>query len=493
MTIPQSLPHKPLTLTGVLLVWLLVAIAIGCTFALTGIASIVVAMAVALLIVFGSLAANFPSLTMSISICFLAFVPYNAGLQTGVLPKLFGEEASLVAYLCVFPFLYLLSKRSWEPGFAGLYGLLFLLLGAQALSFTVHTDILSARNFIETYVLAAMLLVVFLQESSNAKPDLVGRFAGGLTVALGLLTILERITLKNPIWEHDPNYLSPALSRLTHGFYRPYVTFFHPSEAGTFMALGLPFLFWSWREKRSPIILIGIFIAILGLLINSTRGVWVGVLVAGLLEVRGAWLLISAFIPVGAVAAGVSYLALKSTAFMQRLTDPNDLYSRIECWKIAGRILMAHPLLGVGHQQYGTVYQTYIQDVSNLGHFDLANIAVADNAFVTTAADHGMIGLLSMLLFFLACGLLLRKFRKTLTRGGLISQARLVRCSELALVIYLVTGCFADVHLFTKSTKYLFILMALGLAAGARYSASLAVSPHTDAQAGEPVKVFTNV
>ena len=491
MTRSQTLPRKPITSAATVLLWLFVAVIVGCTFALTGIASILTATAIALLIVFGSLAANFPSFIMGIGLWFLALVPYSSGFQTGALPKVFGEEALLVAYLIVFPFLYLFSKRSWEPGFAGLYGLLLLLLGTQALSFAVEIDLLSARSFVETYVLGAALLVVFLQEASNAKPEVVGRFAAALTVVLALLTILERITLKNPIWEHDPNYLSPELSSVTHGFYRPYVTFFHPSEAGTFMALGVPFLFWRWRQTKSPVSLLGIAIVIIGLITNATRGVWVAVLIAALLEMRNAWLLIAALVPVGAIGAAVTYLAFKSTAFMQRLTDPNDLYSRIECWKIAGKILMAHPFIGIGHLQYGAVYQSYIQDLSNLGHFDLANIAVADNMFVTTAVEHGIIGLLSMLLFFLCAALLLRKFRKTLIRGGMISQARFVRCSELALVIYLVSGCFADVHLFTKSTKYVFILLALGLAAGARYSASLGDTTYLDVPAAETAKDFT--
>jgi O-antigen ligase len=154
---------------------------------------------------------------------------------------------------------------------------------------------------------------------------------------------------------------------------------------------------------------------------------------------------------------------------MQRLTDPNNLYSRFVYWSLALKMFVAHPILGVGHMQFGKVYLDYVQDLSNVAHFDIAKVSVADNMYLTTTVEHGGLGLATLIGIFIGAALLLKSLRARLLALGKVREAGLAQCALQALVIYAATGCFADLDLFTKATKYMFILVGLGLGAGARY------------------------
>ncbi len=323
----------------------------------------------------------------------------------------------------------------------------------------------------ETYVLGALLLVLVLQEIANSNPETIANSVVWLTVAIAALSIVERIVERNPMMEHsiDITYLSPELARITEGVYRPYVSFFHPSEAGTFMALGVPFAFRRWTQRRSWLSLLALATIFAGLFVNATRGVWFGVAIATVLLVQNAWLVVASLAPLAAVGGSIAYLAFASTPFMQRLTDPNNLYSRFVYWSLASKIFVTRPIVGVGHMQFKTVYLDYVQDLSNVAHFDIAKVFVADNMYLTTTVEHGLLGLATLIGLIVAAALLLKHFRTRLLALGNTREASLAQCALQALVIYAGTGCFADLNLFTKATKYIFILVGLGLGAGARY------------------------
>jgi O-antigen ligase len=173
--------------------------------------------------------------------------------------------------------------------------------------------------------------------------------------------------------------------------------------------------------------------------------------------------------PVAIAGGSAAFLAFQSTPFMQRLTDPNNLLSRFVCWGLAVKVFLAHPILGVGHMQFKTVYLDYVQYVSDSAHFDISKVPVADNMYLTTMAEHGALGLITLLGALIGAGILLRRSYKKLNAIGLQKEASLVLCARQALVIYAATGCFSDLNEFTKATKYIFILVGLALGVGARY------------------------
>jgi O-antigen ligase len=185
--------------------------------------------------------------------------------------------------------------------------------------------------------------------------------------------------------------------------------------------------------------------------------------VAALFALRRPLRAIATSAPAALFVGWVIYAAFRSTPFIRRLTDPIDLLERLEYWKIALRIIAGHPLLGVGHMQFKKIYLQYVTDVAN---FDISTVFVADNMFLTTSVEHGLLGLISLLALMIYVYYLLRRQRTALSLRGLDAKASMVRCSELALIIYAATGCLADIHQFTKVTKFFFILLGLGLAQG---------------------------
>jgi O-antigen ligase len=452
--------------------WTAIALLAGCVLALTGLPGVYAVLALALLVVFGVAAARYPAPVLAAAIWCLGLCPFVWGLETGgVLPKLFGDESLLLLYLAVSPFLYLFTTRLACPGFNWLYVVLVLYVCTEALSFAIAPlDLIAFRNFLETVILGPMLLVLVLNEMANSEPEKIGPTIVWLTTAIAALSIVERIAQRNPIVEDlTPfTFMSAQLAQLTEGFYRPYVTFFHPSEAGTFMALGVPFAVRNWTQRKSVASVMVLAVIVGGLLVNATRGAWAGVAVAVLLLSRNVWKLLAKLALTGAVGTGFIYFVLGNTPFVRRLTDPNNLYGRFEYWGVALRAFADNQWLGVGHTRFSQVYLSYVQDLSNTVRLDLAHVDVVDNMYLTTAVEHGLLGFVAQIGLLLYMAALLRRYHKELESGGLSAEASLVQCSELALVTYAVTGFFADQNLFTKVTKYFFVLVGLGLAAGAR-------------------------
>jgi O-antigen ligase len=454
--------------------WLPVSLVLGCVLALSGLPGLYACVALATLVVFGGVAARFPMQVMAASIWCLGLFPFNWGL-TGMFPKLFFDECLLILYLLAFLPLYLLASREWQPGFGALYAVLATFVFLQLLSLVAGTDLIALRNLLETYALGALLLVVYLQEAaSSSRHEWIGGAAVWVTVVLAALSVIERVTQRNPIMEQNTGifYLSPQLAQITEGVYRPYVTFFHPSEAATFMALGVPFAVRRWRLQRSYASMFPLAVVAAGLLVNATRGVWFGVAVALILMARRPLLILLSAVPVAGIGAMAGYAVFGSTPFMQRLTDPNNLYSRFVYWSLGIKVFASHALIGVGHMQFKKVYLDYVHDLSNVTHFDIAKVSVVDNMYLTTLAEHGLLGFLSLagLLIFLYVSL--GRMGRKLLEVGMPAPASLVHCCQLALITYAATGCFADVNQFTKATKYLFILVGLGLGTGARYLGS---------------------
>jgi O-antigen ligase len=164
----------------------------------------------------------------------------------------------------------------------------------------------------------------------------------------------------------------------------------------------------------------------------------------------------------------VGYLALRSTAFMQRLTDLNNLLARFTYWQLGMDVFGDHKLLGVGHMQFQKVYLNYVHYISDSAQFDITQIFVLDNIYLTTLTEHGLVGFVGLIALFVCTWVLLGRLRRSLLQANLQSQASLMRTAQLVLVVYAVSGFFADVNQFTKATKFFFIVIGFALGAGAR-------------------------
>jgi hypothetical protein len=454
--------------------WFAAALIFGSACAIVGLPLIYAAIAFSLVVIFASVVGSFPSIVMAASVWALALIPFGYGIETGVLPKLFADEILLLSYLVVLLPMYVLTDRVWQAGFGKYFWILAAFVVCQCLSLLVVTDLIAFRNLLETYILGPMLLVVFLQEASNTDQDeFFANAVVWLTVTIAVLSVVERVVQRNPILEQMElegsfPYLSPRIVALTAGVYRPYVTFIHPSETGTFMALGLPFALRSWMMRRSWLPAVQVLSIAAGLAVNGTRGVWVGVALSLLLLARNPLRIVLTAIPVAGLGGGLAYAALKDTPFMQRAVDLNDLLGRFVYWGLGARIFADHKILGVGHMQFHNVYLDYVQDVSELAKVSIKQIYVLDNIYLTTLVEHGIIGFAGLIAFFLATGVLLTRLHKKLSQTGLTGEASLVQAALLVLVVYIVSGFFADINQFAKATKFFFILIGFSLGAGAR-------------------------
>lgn len=461
------LQHSPFSM----FLWLTLAAIFGGVFALIGISSIYAVLAGCLLVAFAMLVTRSPTAVLCALILGLGLCPFNWGLENG--PKMFGDELLLLPYLFMLPALLIFTNRRWYqlPTYFVVGFTTFLASEVLSLSLLAG-DLVALRNLFETFLLGPMLLVLCLQETANGvEEESVSLAIVWATVIIAALTILERATGRNPIMEHSTDilYLSPEIARATEGVYRPYVTFFHPSESATFMALGAPFVIRHWSRNRSvwSACLCAIFGA--GLFVNATRGVWVAVALAIVLFSKTLWKLLLAVGPLLLLIGAGLYAAFSSTPFIQRLTDPNNLYSRFVFWQLTGKIFIVHPILGVGHMQFGKIYLDYVRDLSNLAQFDIGKVSVIDNLYLTTAVEQGVVGIFGLLAFLAVVALLLKQLHSRLASVALFRQASLVQASAMALMVYCVAGMFADVHEFTKATKYLCLLVGFGLGVGIRH------------------------
>jgi hypothetical protein len=438
---------------------------LGAVFALTGVKGIFASLLFPSLVVFAVFAAKFPTPLIGFCIGWLALCPFTWGTQTGLFFRLFADETPLLLYLLVFPFLYVFTTRAWQHGCGAIYLMLLALVLALAVSFFVaEVNFGAYRTFVSTYLLGAMLLVLILHEAANSNPEAMGRYITWITLAIAALSIVERIFQRNPFAENAPLYISPELLRVSGGTYRPFVSFFHPSEAGTFMALGTPFVVRHWLRSRSWVSALAVCTVAAGIFVNGTRGVWFGLFIAAViaaLAIPRAWLWISVTLPILAAGAWIGYEAFRSTPFMIRLANPTDLYLRLETWRTAIGVFWAHPLLGAGYGNFTRALSDYVQDPTKA--------SLPDNIFVSTAVENGLVGLVALIGFLAFVLTLLRRTSLKLDNRGLTARASFVRCAELALISYIAIGCFADISAFRKVAKYMFILAGLGLAERASY------------------------
>lgn len=454
--------------------WLAAALVLGCTAALAGLPFLYGFMGLTLLVIFAGIVTHYPTAVMAASVWALALCPFSFGIETGVLPKVFADEILLLAYIAILLPLYWTTNRVWQTGVSKYLLIVAGFVFCQCLSMLIHTDLVAFRNMLETYILGPMLLVVFLQEAANTDCDeWFSKAVVWLTVLIAVLSVVERVLQRNPVLERMEleggfQYLSPQIVAITEGVYRPYVTFFHPSETGTFMAMGLPYAVRGWMRQRSWLSAVEILLIVAGLGVNATRGVWVGIALSLLLLARRPIMILVSTIPVVSLGGFLAYVALKSTPFMQRLSDANNLLGRFIYWQLGAEVFSDNKILGVGHMQFQKVYLDYVHDQSEIAQISITQIRVIDNAYLTTLAEHGIVGFLGLIALFICTGILLKRFRTRLSDLGLARQASLVQATQLVLVIYAVSGFFADVNEFTKVTKFFFILVGLGLGTAMR-------------------------
>jgi len=201
-------------------------------------------------------------------------------------------------------------------------------------------------------------------------------------------------------------------------------------------------------------------IIIVSIILNFTRGVWLGCFVATVYLVvrwRAKWLWA---LP---VLAALGYL-LAPPLVRERLwlaahpTQEHALSIRLEMWHVALNMVRAHPWVGVGPNNIEEVYNLYLPpgkmpEIGFHNHFH--------NDYLQFAAERGLPCLAAWLWLMAALGWHIWKMRRKLGPERWVADAALA-----ALLAFLVEGCFEFNFGTSPVLMALLFLTALPFTAG---------------------------
>ena len=194
------------------------------------------------------------------------------------------------------------------------------------------------------------------------------------------------------------------------------------------------------------------------IILNFTRGVWLGCFLAGiylLAQWRPKWLWALPILLALAYVGAPSLVHERLHLAMHPTQEP-ALSIRLEMWRVALRMIRAHPWVGVGPNNIEEVYDLYLPrgktpEVGYHNHFH--------NNFLQFGAERGLPCLASWVCLMAALGWYTWKLRRQLSTQRWIADGSLA-----AWVAFLAEGCFEFnfgtspvlmVFLFVTSTPFI--------------------------------------
>jgi O-antigen ligase len=193
---------------------------------------------------------------------------------------------------------------------------------------------------------------------------------------------------------------------------------------------------------------------VVSIVLNFTRGVWVGCFVATLYLVgrwKPRWLwLIPALVVVGYFAAP-SLVRQRMAAVRHPESDPS-LSIRLEMWQVAGRMIRKHPWLGVGPGNIEREYVLYLPPgkVPEIGYHSHLH-----NDFLQLGAERGLPVLAAWVWMMGALGWHFWRLRGKLRRERWVAEGALA-----GWLAYLAEGCF-EFNFGTSPVLMLFLWVAV--------------------------------
>jgi O-antigen ligase len=242
-----------------------------------------------------------------------------------------------------------------------------------------------------------------------------------------------------------------------------------PNDLAFTLMMAVPFAVLAVREtRRFPRLIHLVLLATLltGIAVTQSRG---GILALGAsLYFLFRHRVKSRIVLVGLMAVAIVGLAVASGLGARESYDATggdaSATGRLDAWKAGARMLLAHPLLGVGFDQFVANYFTYVQNPVEW------TARTAHNTFVLAAAETGLAGFIPFM------ALLAATARDALTLERLPSPAGLTRAlhqSQLARLAGILVAAF---FLSQTWNWFLYIVIAL-TAATARATRIAAEAP----------------
>ena len=270
----------------------------------------------------------------------------------------------------------------------GLVYSLLAMLGWSAISFTWATDRGAALGGTGRYALVMMLIPIAFTAIRRREhaTSVVAAFVIGavLSAAYGFI--------------HPTAATSSDAGRFTgaNG---------DANAEATVLAAAIPLLLGLWPTIRHPAMrvasLAGLALLFVGLVETLSREglVALGAILVGAVVFGGRWRRHAALLLVaGALLTVGYYVVVAPQSAVQRVTM-SDTSGRTSLWTIAWRVIQAHPVLGVGNDNFMSVEAQYINRPGLIvAYYVVQHPKLTHNTYLEAAADLGIPGLLTLLL-----------------------------------------------------------------------------------------------
>jgi O-antigen ligase len=205
----------------------------------------------------------------------------------------------------------------------------------------------------------------------------------------------------------------------------------------------------------------GVIILFVGLVNTVSREglLALGAVMVGAVIFGGRWRGRAAMLLAVGVAATAGYFfVLAPLAARQRVTTA-DTSGRSSIWTVAWRIVKAHPVLGVGNDNFILVEGRYVDQPGAIqATYIIGNPRVVHNAYLEALADLGIPGLLTLLAVLggsMGAGV---RAARIFERLGDTQMELISRAVVLALLAVLTAALFVS----SEYGKYLWLLLVVG-------------------------------
>lgn len=309
-------------------------------------------------------------------------------------------------------------------------------------------------------------------DSRSAALGGTGRYAlDMLLVPIAFAAIRER---RHVVWVLAAYIAGAALSAV-YGFAtssaagftgRLTGAFGDPNAEATVFAASIPLLIALMVVVRQSarmrlLSLTGLVLLFLGLVSTLSRE---GLLAFGAVLVTavvfgGRWRgRATVLLAIGATATAGYFFVVAPLAARQRVTS-QDTSGRSSIWTVAWRVTRAHPLLGVGTDNFIVVESQYVnQPGLVLATYIIGNPRVVHNTYLEALADLGVPGLVTLLLVLIGSIGAGVRAAWAFERLGDWEMELISRAVVVAIIAVLTAGFFVS----SEYAKYLWILLALG-------------------------------
>ncbi len=193
----------------------------------------------------------------------------------------------------------------------------------------------------------------------------------------------------------------------------------------------------------------------ISIVLNLTRGVWLGCFVAVIYLVgrwKPRWLWALPVLLFAGYLAAPTLVRQRVKVLLHPTTDPS-LSIRFEMWQVALRMIQKHPLLGVGPNNIVQVYMLYLPPgkVPVMGYHEHLH-----NNFLQLGAERGLLCLASWIWLMAALGWHLVQIRRQLNRGR--RPTWIADIGLAAWLAFVVEGC-TEFNFGTSPVLMLFLFV----------------------------------